>query len=320
MVDLFEQELFKLNLPNYQNYNDINEAYNNFIQKIMNVIDNVAPMKARVLGFRNYYSTLENLVKMLPKPTNRYSINAVIKCYEHMILGDYFHLASVLENSVLTILKATQVSKAAGIDNLSGCFLKNGANVLPKPISDLCNLSIISEKFPDICKVVKLKTLCKKGSLTEPCNYRPTSLLPPNIQSYTKDYSRSNKYFPKFEKPFIHLSIWYSMDFCLTYLNDEILKRFGKGMIADMTTGFSKYTVNWFKSYLSNRSFLVNLGNNSSQPASVSCGVPQGSILGTLLFLPYVNGMSQTVKCHLFLYADDSCLVCQHKDINEIEK
>ena len=78
--------------------------------------------------------------------------------------------------------------------------------------------------------------------------------------------------------------------------------------------------VNWFKSYLSNRSFKVNLGNNYSQPASVSCGVPQGSVLGSFLFLIYVNDMSQTVKCHLFLYADDSCLVCQHEDINEIEK
>ena len=65
---------------------------------------------------------------------------------------------------------------------------------------------------------------------------------------------------------------------------------------------------------------MVNLGNNFSQPASVSCGVPQGSILGPLLFLIYVSDKSQAIKCHLFLYADDSCLVCQHKDINEIEK
>ena len=84
--------------------------------------------------------------------------------------------------------------------------------------------------------------------------------------------------------------------------------------------GFSKRTVNLFKSYLSNRSFKVNLGDNFSRPASVSCGVPQGSILGPLLVLIYVNDMSQAVKCDLFLYADDSCLVCQHKDINEIEK
>ena len=66
-------------------------------------------------GFKNYYSTLaENLVKLLPKPTNKCSINTVIKYYEYMILGDYFHLASVSENLILTILNATQVSKAAG--------------------------------------------------------------------------------------------------------------------------------------------------------------------------------------------------------------
>ena len=83
---------------------------------------------------------------------------------------------------------------------------------------------------------------------------------------------------------------------------------------------FLKHPVIWFKSYLSNRSFLVNLGNNFSQPASVSCVVRQGYILGPLFFLIYVSDMSQAVKYHLFLYADDSCLVCQHKDINEIEK
>ena len=48
-VDLFEKELSKLNFPNYQNYNDINEAYNDFIQKIMNVIDKAEPMKERQL-------------------------------------------------------------------------------------------------------------------------------------------------------------------------------------------------------------------------------------------------------------------------------
>ena len=83
--------------------------------------------------------------------------------------------------------------------------------------------------------------------------------------------------------------------------------------------GFLRRTVNWFQSYLTNGSFLVNLGNNFSQAVSVSCVVPQGSIQEPLLFLIYVNGMSQTVRCDLFLYADGMCLVCQHKDINKIE-
>ena len=58
------------------------------------------------------------------------------------------------------------------------------------------------------------------------------------------------------------------------------------------------------------------MGNNFSQGASVYCGVPQGSILGPLLFLTYVNDMWQAVKFDIFLYADDTCLFCQHKDIN----
>ena len=53
---------------------------------------------------------------------------------------------------------------------------------------------------------------------------------------------------------------------------------------------------------------------------TVSGGVPKGSILGPLLIFIYVNDMSQAVKCHLFLYADNSYLVCVHKDINEIQK
>ena len=67
---------------------------------------------------------------MLPKPTHKYSINTVIKYYEHIILGAYFYLASVQENPILTILKASKVSKAAGIDSLSGRFVKDEAKVL----------------------------------------------------------------------------------------------------------------------------------------------------------------------------------------------
>ena len=84
--------------------------------------------------------------------------------------------------------------------------------------------------------------------------------------------------------------------------------------------GFSKHSVNWFRSYLINRTFLVNLGNVFSQPACVSSGIPQWSTLGLLLFFMYISDMSQAVKCNIFLYADDTCLVCQHEDINKTEK
>ena len=72
--------------------------------------------------------------------------------------------------------------------------------------------------------------------------------------------------------------------------------------------GFSGKTVAWFKSHLSDRAFK-----------EISCGVPQGSILGPLPFLLYVNDMPQVVHSGLFLYADDSRLTFQHKDIHTIE-
>ena len=73
--------------------------------------------------------------------------------------------------------------------------------------------------------------------------------------------------------------------------------------------GFSCQSITWFESYLSNRRFQVNEKNKYSNVASINCGVQQGSILGPLLFLLYVNDMPQAVDCELFLYADDSCLV-----------
>ena len=63
-----------------------------------------------------------------------------------MIRGDHFNLAHASESSILIILKATKVLKAVGLGNLSERFLKDGAKFLSKPISDLCNLTITSEK------------------------------------------------------------------------------------------------------------------------------------------------------------------------------
>ena len=84
--------------------------------------------------------------------------------------------------------------------------------------------------------------------------------------------------------------------------------------------GFSKDVISWFKSYLSNKKMIVNLKNSFSEPDHLSCGVPQGSILGLLLFLLYINDMPQAVNCELILYADDTCLIFQHKDVKVIEK
>ena len=83
---------------------------------------------------------------------------------------------------------------------------------------------------------------------------------------------------------------------------------------------FSDHNVKCFPSHLSNCILTVKLKNYFSDVSGISCGVPQGSILGTLLFLIYVNDMKMAVKCNLFLYANDTCLVFQSKSVEDIEK
>ena len=85
--------------------------------------------------FKNYYSTLaDNLLRKLPTPPNRYTFIPIIQYYRHFIPADAFHLTYTTEIDIEKILRRTNVRKAAGIDDLSGRFLKDGSRVLSKPI------------------------------------------------------------------------------------------------------------------------------------------------------------------------------------------
>ncbi len=255
-----------------------------------------------------------------------------------------FSFSRVEEEVILKLLEETNPSKAAGIDGLAGKFLKDGAPHLSSPITQLCNLSISLSCFPEKCKIAKLKPLYKKGSTTEPKNYRPISLLPlvskiiekvihEQTQKYLSDQNILYKYQSGFRKN-------HSTDTCLSYLNDKILRGIDQGKTTGMILidlqkafdtidhnvltdklayiGFSDSAVSWFKSYLSNRSFVVSVEEVYSDPGNLNCGVPQGSILGPLLFLLYVNDMPQAIECDLLLYADDSVLLFTHKDVDVI--
>ena len=83
--------------------------------------------------------------------------------------------------------------------------------------------------------------------------------------------------------------------------------------------GVGQAALKWFDSYLGGREQTVEISGVFSEFRTVTCGVPQGSILGPLLFLIYVNDMKAAVKCKLLLYADDSALLASSSDVSEIE-
>ena len=129
--------------------------------------------------FKEFYSNLaSDLVKKLPTPKNKYGQESVKAYYKKFNIQRNFKFSLVTHDHILNHLCKINPTKAAGIDSLGGRFLKDGAQLLTHPIMQLCNLSITLSAFPDKCKLAKLKPLFKKGSKTEPKNYRPISLLP----------------------------------------------------------------------------------------------------------------------------------------------
>ena len=84
--------------------------------------------------------------------------------------------------------------------------------------------------------------------------------------------------------------------------------------LAEMGVG----SIDWFRSYLTGRNQCVSVNGTDSGFMDVTCGVPQGSILGPTLFLCYINDLSHCLKCHLSLYADDSALISSHRSITSL--
>ena len=298
--------------------------------------------------FQKFYSNLASkLLDKLLAAVNKFGLHSIQVYYKNVLdlQENRFIFQKIKSSPVLKLLKNVKVNEAADMGNISGRFLKDGADITAIPVTQICNLSIKLSHFPNNCKLAKLKPLYKKGSKTDPKNFRPISLLPivskiieKIIHDQTMEYLTDNKILYRYQSGFRKN---HSTDTCLSYLTDKILTGFHSGLLSGMilidlqkaldtinhnillkkmsSTGFSSQSITLFGSYLSNRRFQVNIKNKYSNVANINCGVPQGSILGPLLFLLYVNNITQAVDCELFLYADGSCLLYQHRDVKEID-
>ena len=135
-------------------------------------------------------------------------------------------------------MKNVEVTKAAGIDQIPGKSLKNGAQILAKPVSELCNFSMTLGNFPNACKIAKVNRLFQKCSKTDSSNYRPISLLPllskvfeRVVLDQTKEFSILNKILYDYQFGFRKN---HSTDTCLSFLNEKILKGFDDGLVTGM--------------------------------------------------------------------------------------
>ncbi len=193
-------------------------------------------------------------------------------------------------------------------------------------------------------KRARVKPLFKKNSRSEVGNYRPVSILCIVSKILEKAvYSQLEKFLVKNNMLYEFQSGFrgnYSTDSCLVHLTDHIKAQTANGLytgmvMIDLQKAFDTVdheilcdklkvmgvgSVEWFKSYLQNRSQMVHVNDTDSDYMDITCGVPQGSILGPLLFLCYVNDMRLSIssECKLILYADDSAILFSHTNADVI--
>ena len=235
--------------------------------------------------------------------------------------------------------------KSTGLDNISPEILRVAAPVLAEPIASIVNTSIECSVFPQKWKEAKLFPVYKSGGKQNVNNYRPISVLCAGSKILEKHVHKHLYMFliqynliTKSQSGFREK---HSCQTCMTKVVDQWLTMLNEGGIVgcvqidlrrafdviDHTIlikklgiyGLSDKSIRWFQSYLSNRSQTVCLGAVKGQESSITYGVPQGSILGPLIFILYISDL----PCHLTetymdMYADDTSLSASGKSVTDV--
>ena len=102
--------------------------------------------------FKDFFSNLaKSFLDKLPDPSNKYNLESVFLYYSNFAIPESFHIKITSEEKVFKIMENIEISKASGIDKLPGKFLKDGAKILSRPISEIRDLSISHRIFPNAC-------------------------------------------------------------------------------------------------------------------------------------------------------------------------
>lgn len=241
---------------------------------------------------------------------------------------------TVTPAGVLKLLNDIDISKSCGTDNITGIHLKTFSHLIASTVAHIFNYSLASGSLPDIWREARVTAIHKKGSRHLPNNYRPVSLtcimcklLEHIIARHIHDFLEVNNILVESQHGFRGGR---SCDTQLVYTVNDLAYNRERGAITDViildfskafdtvshqkllyklsSFGLNDKLVDWLKGFLQNRGQVVKVEAAVSSRCCVSSGVPQGSVLGPLLFLIFVNDLTDQISSECRLFADDALL------------
>lgn len=243
---------------------------------------------------------------------------------------DNLTISMVTDEDILLAIKSLKAKASVGEDKIPSYFYKAYADILKKPIKILMNHSLKENYFPDKLKVGRITPVHKGGNTSLINNYRPITILPSLSKIFERIlHTKISQHIKNIIIPQQHGFLERKSTLTnLTVFTEFVARSLGNGnqvdvIFTDLSKAFDKVNHNvllrklknfsfdpgltqYFRSYLENRIQFVQFNNSRSKQFIATSGVPQGSILGPLLFIMFINDITDYIEHSDFLlYADD---------------